>query len=72
MDQAGHKVAMPTRHLSREEVLKLKRRAVFRFYLRPTFLWRRLTSVSSLSELLAQAREGAALLSRTAGIGSGG
>lgn len=68
MDQAGLHVAMPTRHLTREEVMRLKRKAIFRFYLRPSYLWRRLTSVSSLEELVAQVREGAALLSRSAGL----
>jgi hypothetical protein len=64
MDQAGLRVEMPTRYLSTNQILSLKRKAVLRFYLRPGFLWRRLTSVSSLSELGAQMREGAALLSR--------
>jgi radical SAM superfamily enzyme YgiQ (UPF0313 family) len=72
MDQAGHKVAMPTQHLSREEVMRIKRQAIYRFYLRPAYLWRRLRTVSSLGELVAQLREGAALLSRTAGLGTGG
>lgn len=72
MDQAGLQVAMPTQHLSREEVMRMKRKAIYRFYLRPSYLWRRLTSVSSLEELGSQLREGAALLSRTAGMGSGG
>jgi radical SAM superfamily enzyme YgiQ (UPF0313 family) len=69
MDQAGLQVAMPTQHLSREEVMRLKRRAIFRFYLRPSYLWRRLRTVGSVDELVSQVREGAALLSRTAGIG---
>jgi radical SAM superfamily enzyme YgiQ (UPF0313 family) len=72
MDQAGLQVAMPTQHLSREEVMRLKRKAIYRFYLRPSYLWRRLTTVGSLEELVAHLREGAALLSRTAGMGTGG
>jgi anaerobic magnesium-protoporphyrin IX monomethyl ester cyclase len=70
MDQAGLSVAMPTQHLSREDVMRLKRRAILRFYLRPSYLWKRLTSVSSLHELRAQVQEGAALLSRATGIRS--
>ncbi len=69
MDQAGLQVAMPTQHLSREEVMRLKRRAIFRFYLRPSYLWRRLTTVGSVDELVSQIREGTALLSRTLGSG---
>jgi hypothetical protein len=62
---------MPTQHLTREQVMQLKRRAIFRFYLRPSYLWRRLVSVGSIDELVSQLREGVALLSRTAGIGHG-
>jgi anaerobic magnesium-protoporphyrin IX monomethyl ester cyclase len=67
MDQAGETVAMPTRTLSREEVLELKRSAIHRFYLRPSYLLRRLISVGSLWELKAQVTEGLALLSRNVG-----
>jgi hypothetical protein len=63
MDQAGLRVAMPTQHLSREEVMRLKRNAIVRFYLRPSYLWRRLTTVGSVDELVSQLREGGALLS---------
>jgi hypothetical protein len=49
--------------------MRLKRRAIFRFYLRPSYLWRRLTTVGSVDELVSQLREGAALLSRTFGWG---
>ena len=45
-------------------MLALKKRMVRRFYLRPSYLWRRLRSTSSLYELRAQAREGLALLRR--------
>jgi hypothetical protein len=43
---------------------RLKKRMIRRFYLRPGDLWRRVTSVRSLYELRAQAREGLALLRR--------
>jgi radical SAM superfamily enzyme YgiQ (UPF0313 family) len=64
MDQAGASVAMRTNTLSQAEVLDLKQKAVRRFYLRPSFLWRRLTHLGSWWELKAQLREGAALLWR--------
>lgn len=64
MDQAGGQAFLPTRTLSRDELLRLKRRLVRRFYLRPGYLWRRLRSARSLFELGAQAREGVALLLR--------
>ncbi len=64
MDQAGAQVAMNTLHMNREEVDRLKRKAVRDFYLRPSYLGRRLASVNSWWELKTQAREGLALLSR--------
>ena len=62
MDQGGAEAFLPTRTLDRASVLRLKKRMVRRFYLRPSYLWRRLRGASSLYELGAQAREGLALL----------
>jgi hypothetical protein len=45
-------------------MLDLKKSMVRRFYLRPGYLWRRLRSVRSLTELRGQVREGLALISR--------
>jgi radical SAM superfamily enzyme YgiQ (UPF0313 family) len=64
MDQGGEDAFLPTRTLERSDVLAMKREMVRRFYLRPSYLARRLTSASSLWELGAQAREGLALLRR--------
>ena len=64
MDQGGADAFLPTRTLDREHMLALKRTMIRRFYLRPSYLFRRLTSVRSLWELGAQAREGLALLRR--------
>ena len=70
MDQAGSRVAMPSHHLDRDTVLRLKQKAIRRFYLRPSYLWRRLTAVRSWYELKAQVREGLALLRRNVASGS--
>ena len=43
---------------------QLKRRMVRRFYLRPAYLWRRLSGARSLHELSSQAREGLALIAK--------
>lgn len=67
MDQSGETVAMETHTLDRAAVLRLKRRAVRRFYLRPSYLLRRLATVGSLWELRAQVEEGLALLARNVG-----
>jgi radical SAM superfamily enzyme YgiQ (UPF0313 family) len=62
MDQAGARVAMRTHGLDHEDLLRLKRKAIRRFYLRPSYLLRRLTSVRSWFELRSQVQEGLALL----------
>lgn len=64
MDQGGEEAFLPTHTLDRAQMLGLKRRMVRRFYLRPSYLWRRLRGAGSLFELRAQAREGLALLRR--------
>ena len=64
MDQGGADAFLPTSALDRPAMLRLKKRMVRRFYLRPGYLWRRLASVRSVHELAAQAREGVALLAR--------
>jgi radical SAM superfamily enzyme YgiQ (UPF0313 family) len=65
MDQGGAEAKLPTQALDRDTMLALKKRMVRRFYLRPSYLWRRVTSAANLYELRAQAREGLALLFRT-------
>ncbi len=67
MDQSGETVAMETGTLDRAAVLRLKRRAVRRFYLRPRYLLERALSVGSLWELRAHVAEGLALLGRNVG-----
>ncbi|MCC7014252.1 MAG: radical SAM protein [Planctomycetes bacterium] len=64
MDQGGAEAKLPTQALDRATMLALKKRMVRRFYLRPSYLWRRVTAARSLFELRAQAREGLALLFR--------
>lgn len=66
MDQGGADAFLPTSTLDRDEILALKKRAVRRFYLRPSYLWRRLRAVRSWHELKSQLLEGTALLRRNA------
>lgn len=51
MDQSGTEITMGTAALSRQEMQKLKRKAVWGFYLRPKYILRRLMSLTSLTEL---------------------
>lgn len=64
MDQGGAEAFLPTKTLDRERMLALKKELVRRFYLRPSYLWKRLSSVRTAHELGAQVREGFALLAR--------
>jgi anaerobic magnesium-protoporphyrin IX monomethyl ester cyclase len=64
MDQGGADAFLPTSTLDRKTMLAMKKRMVRSFYLRPSYLWNRLKSVSSFYELKAHLREGWALLSR--------
>jgi len=64
MDQGGAQAALPTMTLDRAKMVRWKRRLVRRFYLRPSYLWRRLRQTASLYELRAHAREGLSLLRR--------
>ncbi len=66
MDQAGARIAMPTRALSREEVARWHGRAVRRFYLRPRWLARRVLALRTPWEARSQLAEGLALLARSA------
>jgi len=61
-DQGGGRVSMNTRTLDREEVARLKKKAVRDFYLRPSYLIKRVRGVSSLDQLLHETREGLSLL----------
>jgi radical SAM superfamily enzyme YgiQ (UPF0313 family) len=62
MDQSGFEPVLPTRGLTPEQLRGWRRRAVARFYLRPSYLWRRLRRLRSAGELAVQAREAAGLL----------
>ncbi len=61
-DQGGGRVSMKTRALDREEMARLKKKAVRDFYLRPSYLLKRVRNVSSLDQMLHEAREGLSLL----------
>ena len=62
MDQSGFEPTLDTRGLTARELTRWRRRAVTRFYLRPSYLWRRLRHLRSRAELTRQLREAASLL----------
>lgn len=65
MDQSGGDIAMPTKGLSKEEVLRYKKLAVRTFYLNPRYLLRRLSKIRSLYDFTRQFGQAAALVVNT-------
>lgn len=65
MDQSGSEIAMPTRTLTRLDVLAYRRKAVAAFYLRPGYILRRLLSVRSLHDIVNYAKQAFALIKNT-------
>lgn len=47
MDQSGTYAVMDTRHINRKKIMELKREAICKFYLRPTYLLNRLLAIDS-------------------------
>jgi radical SAM superfamily enzyme YgiQ (UPF0313 family) len=62
MDQSGTYAAMGTKHLSKAEVERLAAKAIRRFYLRPSYVLRRLASVRSRYDLKRHVVSGLAVL----------
>ena len=65
MDQSGSEIAMPTRTLTKKDVLAYRRKAVAAFYLRPGYILRRLLSVRSLHDIGNYAKQAFALIKNT-------
>lgn len=57
MDQTGTQIAMPTYSLSKKDMQKLRRKALISFYLRPSYMLKRLLSIDSFSEFKIQIGE---------------
>jgi len=51
MDQSGSTIALPTKFLSRDEVLSFRRKAVFSFYLRPSYIMNKLFKIRSYYDI---------------------
>ncbi len=62
MDQSGFEPTLATRGLSAADLKRWRRRAVRRFYLRPSYIWKRLRRVRSPVEFATHAREAWALV----------
>jgi len=65
MDQSGSDIAMPSRGLTRAEILGYRRKAVFVFYFNARYILRRLARIRSVYDLVRQLRQAAALVVNT-------
>lgn len=61
-DHSGRRVSMPSKYLSKGELISLKKKAVREFYLRPFYILKKLTIKKSFTELRECIREYAELL----------
>lgn len=50
MDQSGSEIAMNSKHMTREQIKSLQKEAIFRFYLRPSYIIHRFASIRSFTE----------------------
>lgn len=62
MDQAGETISMRTKYLSKEEMAKLRRKAIRSFYLRPRYILKRALAVRTPYEARTTVREGIEVL----------
>ncbi len=62
MDQSGYKITMGTNVLSKEEMQRLKRKAIWGFYLRPRYIFKRILSLRTFTEFKMNLRNLYALI----------
>ncbi|OGG99687.1 MAG: hypothetical protein A2600_07760 [Candidatus Lambdaproteobacteria bacterium RIFOXYD1_FULL_56_27] len=64
-DTLGHSGVLASAKIDSAALLKLRRKAVLKFYLRPSYLWRRLSRLSSLEHLTIQMRQAVGLFTKS-------
>jgi len=67
MDQSGTSVAMSTKQMPRGEIKKIRKQAVMAFYLRPSYLLKRIAHLRTFHELAQNISNACHLLGRTFG-----
>ncbi|MEW6039945.1 MAG: radical SAM protein [Elusimicrobiota bacterium] len=65
MDQSGSEVAMPTKKLTRKQVDAYRRKAVFSFYFRPSYILNRLLKLKDIKSFTRQIKQAIALVRQT-------
>jgi Fe-S oxidoreductase len=56
-DHSGRSVSTLSKHLSKEELKRLRKRAILEFYLRPSYILRHIAGIKTLAELMEHIRE---------------
>lgn len=51
MDQSGNDIAMWSKYMTKDQVQRLRKLAVYKFYLRPSYIFKRFSSIRSMTEL---------------------
>ena len=51
MDQAGTFISMPTSSLARDDIKKLRKKAIIGFYMRPSYIIKRISRIRSITQL---------------------
>lgn len=64
MDQSGSFIAMSTKFLSKKEVLEYRKKAHISFYLRPSFIFKKIMKIKSLHHLKSEIEHGFQLIRR--------
>ncbi|MBI4801347.1 MAG: radical SAM protein [Elusimicrobia bacterium] len=65
MDQSGCSIAMPSKWLTKEEILQYRKKAVSIFYFNPRYIFRRLAKIRTLYDLTRQLKQAVALAKNT-------
>jgi radical SAM superfamily enzyme YgiQ (UPF0313 family) len=50
MDQSWNTIVMWSTHMTRKDIEKLRKLAIYNFYMRPIYLWKRFRKMTSLTE----------------------
>ncbi len=62
MDQSGSFISMPTTKMTKEDIKKIRRKALLTFYFSPSYILRRISNIRTWTELRTQVSEAVALI----------
>ncbi|MCX6824773.1 MAG: radical SAM protein [candidate division SR1 bacterium] len=65
MDQSGDTIVMGSTHMTRKQIETLRKLAIREFYLRPSYLWKRLRKMTSWTEFVGNLNNARLLMKNT-------